>query len=168
MSLNVIKVRRATEIDAVRSLVWEFFDFIKLRYPELHAETDDYIEKQNVVGELENFGDFFLPPVGECFLAYNNSEPVGIVMLKPHGESDGEMNRMFVRESGRGLGLGKRLGEAVVSEAREFGYSTLWLDALYRHVEAIPLYESMGFERYSDPNAFGGSDERVIHMKLKL
>lgn len=168
MVVRVTKVRSEIEIAAVRDLVWEFFGFLKLRYPELHAEMDDYIGKQNVRGELENFGDFFLPPVGECFLAFDDSKPVGVVMLKPHGNSDGEMNRMYVRDAARGLGLGRKLGEALVEEARALGYGKIWLDAIYRHVEALALYESLGFERYTDPKAFGGDDERFIHMVLTL
>lgn len=168
MSNVVIKVRSSDEIDAVGRMVWEFFDFLKLRYPDMIETLEAYIVDQNVAGELKNFSSYFMPPYGECFLALKDGEPVGIAMLKPHGDGDGEMNRMYVREIGRGLGLGRRLGEAVINEARKIGYGTLWLDALHRHVEALPLYESFGFERFTDPNAFGGNDERVIHMKLKL
>lgn len=168
MSHTVIKVRSSNEIAAVERLVWEFFDFLRLRYPDMIETIETYIVEQDVAGELKNFSSFFLPPHGECFLALKDGEPVGIAMLKPHGDDDGEMNRMYVREIGRGLGLGRRLGEAVISEARKIGYGTVWLDALHRHVEALPLYESLGFERFTDPNAFGGNDERVIHMKLKL
>lgn len=167
---GIIKVRTSDEIESARGLVWEFFEVLKQRYPEMQDTIDRYIKEQNVVGELENFGDYFLPPKGECFLAYHNNDPVGLVTLKPrdnqNGDHDGEMNRMYVRDTARGLGLGRRLGEALVAEARSLGYGTVWLDALYRHVEALPLYESLGFEAYTDPKAFGGEDERVIHMKL--
>ena len=168
MSSKIIKARSSDEIEAVRGLVWEFFDFLRARYPEMIGMIDSYIEDQDVAGELENFRDFFLPPNGECFLALYAGRPAGAVMLKPHGDRHGEMNRMYVREEARGLGLGRKLGEALVKEARNIGYRTLWLDALYRHVEALPLYESLGFERYIDPNALGGDDERVINMKMRL
>lgn len=168
MHAKVTKARSAAEIEAVRKLVWEFFGFLKLRYPEMHDDIDTYIASQNVAGELENFGDFFLPPNGECFLATDDTGPVGIVMLKPRGDADGEMNRMYVRDTARGLGLGRKLGEAVVAEARALDYGAIWLDAIYRHVEALPLYESLGFQRYTDANVFGGADERFIHMKLIL
>ena len=168
MPASVIKARTDAEIDAARALVWEFFDALRERYPDMIAEISAYIEEQDVAGELENFSTFFLPPAGECFLAMDNGAPVGMVMLKPHGETDGELNRMYVKSFARGRGLGRMLGEALVAEARELGYQMLWLDALYRHTEALPLYESLGFEYYTDPNAFGGDDERIIHMKLKL
>ena len=164
----VIRARVEDHIDLARHLVWEFFDVLRARYPEMLAEIDYYIEHQNVAGELENFPDYFLPPHGECFLAIKDDIPVGLVMLKPHGDGDGEMNRMYVRASARGQGIGRALGEALVAEARALGYGVLWLDALHRHVEALPLYESLGFTRYTDPNAFGGDDARIIHMKMTL
>jgi GNAT superfamily N-acetyltransferase len=126
------------------------------------------VRQQDVAGQLDNFADFFLPPAGECFLAIHGGDPVGIVMLRPHGTQDGEMNRMYVRETARGLGLGRQLGEALVAEARALGYRKIWLDAIDRHVEALSLYEKLGFTRYTDPDAFGGTDERFIHMTLTL
>lgn len=165
---QVLKVRSTEQIAQVRTLVWEFFDFLRERYPEMSDTIDAYIEDQNVAADLDNFEHVFLPPKGECFLALFQAQPVGLVMLKPHGDTDGEMNRMYVRADARGLGLGRQLGEALIAEGRALGYGTIWLDALYRHVEALPLYESLGFENYTDPNVFGGDDDRIIHMKLKL
>jgi GNAT superfamily N-acetyltransferase len=168
MSATVVRVRRPDQIEAVRGLVWEFLDVMRERYPDMKAEIDDYIAHQNIAGQLDDFETWFLPPAGECFLALHDGAPVGIVMMKPKGDGDAEMNRMYVRASARGLGLGRKLGEALVDEARSRGMRTLWLDALYRHVEAIPLYESLGFVRYTDPAAFQAADARVIHMKLDL
>ena len=168
MPISVVKVRSSEEIDAVRTLVWEFLDVMRERYPDMQAEIDAYIAHQNIAGQLEDFATYYLPPAGECFLGLHDGAPVGIVMMKPKGDGDGEMNRMYVRAPARGLGLGRRLGEALVDEARSRGLGTVWLDALYRHVEAIPLYESLGFVRYTDPAAFQAGDVRVIHMKLML
>lgn len=168
MEHRIEKVRGEDRIAEVRELVWEFFDVMRERYPEMLKETEAYIENQNVAGELADFSQYFLPPNGESFVALLDGAPVGIVMLKPRGENDGEMNRMYVRAEARGHGMGRSLGEAVVAEARSLGFGTLWCDALYRHIEALPLYESLGFQRYTDPDAFHGDDARVIHMKMKL
>jgi GNAT superfamily N-acetyltransferase len=168
MSVTVVRVRKPDEIEAVRGLVWEFLDLMRERYPDMLAEIDAYVRHQNIAGQLDDFATYFLPPAGECFLALHDGAPVGLVMMKPKGDGDAEMNRMYVRASARGLGLGRRLGEALVDEARSRGLRTVWLDALYRHVEAIPLYESLGFERYTDPAAFRAGDSRVIHMRLDL
>ncbi|MEP3297344.1 MAG: GNAT family N-acetyltransferase [Pseudoruegeria sp.] len=168
MPPTVIKARRTEDIEIARALVWEFFDHLRIRYTDMLEIIDTYLEEQDVAGQLINFNTFFLPPAGECLLATIDDVPVGLVMLRPHGENDGEINRMYVRDTARGLGLGRALGVAIIDEARTLGYKTLWLDGLNRHVEALPLYESLGFEYYTDSNAFGGDDERVIHMRLAL
>lgn len=162
------RARTGDQIAEVAAMVWEFFDFVRGRYPDMVAVIDDYVEAQGVREQLARFGEFFTPPSGECFLARLGAAPAGIVMLRPHGAGDGELNRMYVREAARGRGLGRLLGEAAVAEARALGYRVLYLDALYRHHEALPLYESLGFRYFTDPGAFGGGDERVIHMKLEL
>lgn len=166
--MKIVKARSEVEIAAVRSLVWEFFDLMRERYPEMLEAIDAYIADQDVAGQLAAFGSYFQPPNGECFVAFHDGEPAGIVMLKPRGEGDAELNRMYVRAAARGRGLGRQLAEAAVAEARQMGCGTLWLSALYRHVEALPLYRSLGFERNHDPNEFGAGDDRIIHMKLVL
>jgi hypothetical protein len=90
MQDGIHKVRSEGQIDAVRGLVWEFFDVLGERYPEMAEELQAYLIKQNVAGELENFAAYFLPPKGECFLAVHQGEPAGIVMLKPKGANDCE------------------------------------------------------------------------------
>lgn len=165
---KVTKARSARDFDAARGLVWEFFDFLRGRYPDMLQEIDEYIVEQKVADQLDRFEDHFLPPNGEFFLGWHKGAAVGTVSVKRRGEADGELNRMYVSPAARGVGLGKRLAEAAVDEARAMGMQTLYLDALHRHVEALPLYEALGFVRYEDPTAFRGGDARVIHMRLVL
>lgn len=168
MTSAISPARSPAEIAAAKRLVWEFFDILRDRYPEMLDTIDTYVQDQDVAGQLDDFAANFLPPAGECFLARHNDEYVGLVMLKPHGDGDGEMNRMYVNAAARGLGLGRQLGAALIEQSRALGHHTLWLDALHRHVEALPLYESLGFELYTDPAAIFADDERVIHMKMVL
>jgi len=171
MAVIVTRVDRArseAEIDTVRALVWEFFDRLRDRYPDMLGTIDNYIKIQDVAGQLANFRSVFLPPAGECFIAFADDEIVGMVMLRPHGRERCELNRMYVRESARGLGLGRQLCQALVDEARRLGFREIFLDALYRHVEALPLYRSIGFSDYSDPDVFDAGDARVVHMRMYL
>lgn len=169
MTVSIIKVRTADDIAQVRKMVWEFFDFLRHRYPEMIGEIDSYIETKNVAGELQDFGSFFLPPKGECFMGLLAGAPVGIVMLKQNANKEGEMNRMYVRDTARGHGVGRQLGQALVNEAKALNYSVIRLDGLHRHVEALPLYEKLGFEYYTDETVYGGRDDkRFIHMRMPL
>jgi GNAT superfamily N-acetyltransferase len=168
MSVTIRRVRSEPDREAVRSLVWAFFDQMRVRYPDMLGEIDDYIAQQDIAGQLADFDAYFLPPHGECFLALADGKPAGMVKIRPHGDGVCELNRMYVRPEVRGRGLGRQLCAAVIAEARALGYRSVILDALYRHVEALPLYRSMGFRDYDPPDGFKAGDGRVVHLRLDL
>lgn len=165
---RIARARTDSEIDAATKLVWEFFDFLRDRYPDLGEAHDQYIENQDVAGGLADFRNVFLPPKGECLIARADEEIVGLVMLKPRSEDVCELNRMFVRESARGQGLGRALAASMIDEARTMGYREIALGALSRHVEALPLYRSLGFRPDSDGAPIGSAAARAISMTRQL
>ena len=63
------------------------------------------------------------------------------------------MKRLYLSPASRGLGIGKKLVEEVVKEAKRLGYQEMRLDTLPSMVGARALYKIVGFvecERYYD------------------
>lgn len=166
---DIVRVRGPDDIDAVRGLAWAFVAFLRDRYPEMQAEIDAYLEAQDFVGMLASFTPHFNPPTGECLLARVDGAPAGILMLKRVDDETCEMNRMFVDPGFRGHGVGRALCERLFAEAVALGYRHMRLTALYRHTEALALYESMGFERCEmfEPN-HDKTDQRFVSMRRAL
>jgi len=108
---------------------------------------------QGFAEEMEHIADEYSPPRGALLLAKEGEAILGCVGLRPfHGDAsvagvagDCEMKRMYVPPAGRGRGIGRRLAEAIVAEARSRGYSRMLLDTLPHLEAAQALYRSMGF-----------------------
>ena len=86
------------------------------------------------------------PPRGAFVVAYLRGEPVGCGGLKHHPREDvSDVKRMWIAESARGLGLGRRLLEHLEGLAREHGSREVRLETGDVLTEAIALYRSAGY-----------------------
>jgi DNA-binding MarR family transcriptional regulator/N-acetylglutamate synthase-like GNAT family acetyltransferase len=84
-------------------------------------------------------------PEGALIVARLHGQPAGCVALKFHGESPSELKRMWVSQSARGLGLGRRLIEEAEKHARQAGIRVVRLETNRTLVEAIGLYRRSGY-----------------------
>lgn len=103
--------------------------------------------------ELAGLPGKYAPPGGRLFLATVEGEPAGCAALRPAPGGRGEMKRLYVRESARGLGLGRALAVRILEAAREAGYREVCLDTLPTMRGAQALYEALGFR---DAAPYGG------------
>jgi len=164
--MKVYCVRDTRDAAAARLLVREFIVWLKGRYPDRTEEIDAYLKAQKFEHQLANLLTYFNPPNGECILGFSKGVPLGVLMMKRISDTDCEMNRMFVNERARGIGLGLKMCEKLIERAREMGYQTMHLSALDRHIEALGLYAKMGFGPDVAASAFG--NEGVVTLKLAL
>ena len=98
------------------------------------------------------------PPRGWFVVARLDGEPVGCGALKVTGRGRGEIKRMWVAETARGLGIGRRILERLESLARERRVRLLRLETNRSLVEAQALYRGSG---YREVSAF--NDEPYAH-----
>lgn len=85
------------------------------------------------------------PPRGAFVLAYLRGEAIGCGAVKHQPEKVTDIKRMWVAESARGLGLGRRLLEHLESLALEHGSRHVRLETSDVLPEAIGLYRSSGY-----------------------
>lgn len=121
---------------------------------------------QNFSAELAGLPGAYAPPHGRLLLALVEDTPAGCVALRPHGDRSAEMKRLYVRPERQGIGLGRRLAECAIAEARTLGYATLLLDTLPSMHSALRLYESLGFVRR--PAYFPSPIAGNTFMELRL
>jgi DNA-binding MarR family transcriptional regulator/GNAT superfamily N-acetyltransferase len=85
------------------------------------------------------------PPAGLMLVASLQGEPIGCGALKFHDDAPTELKRMWVDESARGLGVGRRLLEELEDHAAAHGARAIRLETNKSLIEAISLYRSAGY-----------------------
>jgi putative acetyltransferase len=94
---------------------------------------------------LGNPSECILAPGGQIFLALRKGERVGCCALVRMDNRSFEVSKMAVAETEQGQGIGRRLLEYVIAYARAKGIGRLYLETNHALLNAIHLYESVGF-----------------------
>lgn len=121
-------------VDDLRTLFREYADWLNVD-----------LCFQDFEAELAGLPGEYAPPRGRALLADVDGQLAGCVGLRPLADGWCEMKRMYVRPAARGLGLGRRLAERIVTEGRALGYAGMRLDTLDRLVAAKAIYGTLGF-----------------------
>jgi putative acetyltransferase len=153
----VIEVRPATEadIDDVRTLLREY-----------EATLGIPLDFQQFDREVAELPGAYAPPRGSLHVARQGADPVGCVALRPIEPEICELKRLYVRPTARGTGLGRRLAEAALADARRLGYRRIRLDTLPGMEAAQSLYEQMGFCEIEPYTANPVAGTRYLELEL--
>lgn len=137
--ISVFSPEDSVALEATRSLFLEYANTL-----QVDLDFQDFgLELQNLPGE-------YSAPRGTLLVARVDGEWAGCCAMRPLDSSDYsnacEMKRLYVRQQYRGLGLGRRLAEAIMESARISAYDCILLDTLDDMESARALYEGLGFE----------------------
>jgi DNA-binding MarR family transcriptional regulator len=95
----------------------------------------------------------FVPPRGSFLVASIDAETVAGGCVKKTAPRVGWLKRMWVADTARGLGIGRRMLEALEAEARTLGITLLQLETNKTLHEAIAMYRSAGYRQVPAFNA---------------
>jgi ribosomal protein S18 acetylase RimI-like enzyme len=127
-------VSTAPDLEAVRALFQEYADSLGVD-----------LGYQGFDRELRDLPGDYAPPTGTLLLARSDDQIVGCVGVRAFDERTAEMKRLYVRPSGRGLGLGRTLAMAAIDFARSARFERMRLDTLPQMQQAQELYRKLGF-----------------------
>src|SRR5271155_4813339 len=133
--MTIDEARDTGDIETVRALFQAYADALpfSLRF-------------QNFAAELAGLPAPYTPPAGCVLLARKDGAAIGVVALKPLAPGIAEIKRLYVAPPARGAGLGRRLAEHAIAEARRKGYERVRLDTHRPSMSAaIALYRRLGF-----------------------
>jgi putative acetyltransferase len=137
--LRIVPVLGGPDLSRAQQLFREYAATLEV----FHCLPDFELEVAWLPGPYAPPGGRLLLATGEGNEGSDNAAGCGALRGLEHGVC--EMKRLYVRPELRGNGLGQRLVEALIAEAREIGYERMVLDTLPSMEKAHKLYGRFGF-----------------------
>lgn len=117
--------------------------------------------------ELAELPGKYAMPGGRLLLAFSGGDLAGCVALRGLDSEVCEMKRLYVRNEFRAQGIGNRLIDRLIADARGAGYRRMRLDTFPPKMEkAVSLYESHAFCRI--PPYYDNPHDEVLFMERAL
>jgi GNAT superfamily N-acetyltransferase len=114
---------------------------------ELCNLLDTYLN--DLVGGEANRSEYLqyntLDDINDVVLAYENNYPIGCASFKYYDEGIAEVKRVFIKKEYRRKGISEFLMRRLEQRAAEKGYYKLVLETGAPLVEAMGLYNKIGF-----------------------
>lgn len=161
----MLQIRQATELDS--DAIWDIFHAVVAR-GDTYA-LDSRISREQALA-------YWLHPANWCYVAEDQRKVVGTYILRSNQSGPGShvANAAFMVSLGaRGLGVGRKMGEHSLSEARRLGFSAMQFNFVVSTNEAaVRLWQQLGFEIVGSlPGAFrhpekGFVDAHVMFRSL--
>lgn len=109
-----------------------------------------------------------LSPGGRILMAEADGEPIGCCALVVIAPGEFELAKMTVSETVRGRGIGRRLLQFAIDEARRLGAHRLYLESNTKAAAAVHLYEQLGFRHLPAPPHPSPYARANVFMEMQL
>ncbi len=146
----MIEIMPAQSGDAFEQLIGLSLEYvawmnaeIRVQYPTLDLAT--FAAERSYDDIRRKYPGNSVPPDGCLLIALNDGAACGCIALGRLEPTICEVRTLYVRPEYRGMGVAKVLVEAVLKQARGFGYHHARLDTLGFMESAQSLYRSFGF-----------------------
>ena len=168
MGARIVSAHSASDIHALRPLLVQYFQIIN----DALATFGEALDFDATLADMMSNPAPFLPPLGRTLIARDGDTTLGMVFLKPIGESF-ELKRLYVDPKAQGMGLGRTLLHHAIAETRALGGKALYLDTLRALTPAVGLYEDEGFAFVpaypeSEIAAHAHVVDHAVFMRLEL
>ena len=161
----MIEIRKATAED--NSQVWEIIK-------EVISKGDTYTFDPS--SSKETMLNFWYGPDRHTYVAIDNGKIVGTFMIRDNQPGLGAHvanGSYMVSESASGKGIGKKMGEFSLAEAKRLGYKAMQFNIVIKsNVRAVNLWQNLGFKIIGEiPDAFnhkqnGLTNAYIMYRKL--
>jgi GNAT superfamily N-acetyltransferase len=146
--------------------------------PIVSRTTSDSADFRSLVAQLDKglwerytetgpdyWGNNIIEFNGNVVLIYQDEIAVGCGCFKKQNDGTVELRRMFVTENARGLGYAKLLINELENWAKELNYTIVVLETLYKQVEAISLYQKVGYVITDNYPPYVGVEDSICMRK---
>lgn len=144
----IIRPAQPADVQALAALArvtfYEAYDTLT-RPSDLDAYTAEHYSLTQIARELAD-------PRLAIWLGLHGEEAVGFLQLAvvaPPSEVKGrrplKLDRLYLRKSAWGLGLGRRFMELMLRTAAERGHDSVWLSVWEKNPRALRFYQNWGF-----------------------
>jgi len=159
MSFKDINIRQASEAD--KKLFIDFAVKLSNYNRQNHSDQCKYDDYDAVIAAIKKHAGETFDNKNEdtlIFIAELDGIPTGYALGRIFEESAtadngtgrmGLIDELFLDETARGLGLGKKLLTEIIHHMKELGITRIKLHAYSWNQNAVKLYENMGFKEYA-------------------
>src|SRR5258708_26608948 len=130
--IEIVSAQTGKALEHLITLSQEYVDWMIAGFRQHYQELDlrELTSEHDYDDVRKKFPGDHIPPDGCLLIALHNSEACGCVALGRLSKSIGELLTLYVRPACRGMGVGRKLVEASLVEARKFGYRRVRLDTV--------------------------------------